>query len=386
MKIGFVVQRFGPGVEGGAEKHCLEVARRLAEHHDVQILTSTALHMARWHEAHFSAGEETWEGLSVRRFDVVDNRGPGGVWYRMLRKRLGPQRALSEQQAWLEAQGPVCPDLITWLDDHRSDYDAVVFFTYLYHCTAVGLLHAADRAVLVPTAHDEPPLALDVFRPTFLAPRAILYNTEEERELVQGRFANAHVPSWIAGVGIDAPPADSVPPAEGTGPHDLVYLGRVDEHKLFDLVPFFERYALAHPTARLILVGKPYMTLPEHPRILSTGFVSETEKWRWLRHARAFVMPSEFESLSMVLLEAWSVSTPALVNGRCAVLAGHIQRSGGGFCYSDYSEFKTGLDALFSDDADSTMGEAGRQYVAERYRWDAVLANITAAIEHAATR
>src|SRR5690606_41685064 len=62
-----------------------------------------------------------------------------------------------------------------------------------------------DKALLVPTAHDEPPIYFGIYKSLFHSPRAILYNTEEERRLVQRLFGNEYIPSTIAGVGIEVP-------------------------------------------------------------------------------------------------------------------------------------------------------------------------------------
>jgi glycosyltransferase involved in cell wall biosynthesis len=271
------------------------------------------------------------------------------------------------------------------LASEREDFDVFIFFTYLYHPTAMGLPLVSDRALLVPTAHDEPPFHQELYRTLFNAPRGILYNTQEERALVEQRFDNASVRSWIAGFGIDEPPSISSEAIDGDEGEDIVYLGRIDPHKMFDLVPFFLKFTETRPKARLVLMGKSYMDLPKHPRIITTGFVDEDEKWRRLQNARVFVMPSEFESLSIVLLESWSVGVPALVNGRCAVLAGHVERSGGGFQYQNYEEFALRLDHLLdAPKSPNPMGESGRRYVARNYGWETVMNTVHDALAHVA--
>ncbi len=45
--------------------------------------------------------------------------------------------------------------------------------------------------------------------------------------------------------------------------------------------------------------------------------------------ASVLLVPSPFESLSLVLLEAWNHAVPALVNGRCSVLKGQARRANG---------------------------------------------------------
>jgi hypothetical protein len=42
-----------------------------------------------------------------------------------------------------------------------------------------------ERAVLVPTAEEDPALSLGIFHPLFRMPRGIIYLTPEEQELVE---------------------------------------------------------------------------------------------------------------------------------------------------------------------------------------------------------
>ena len=75
----------------------------------------------------------------------------------------------------------------------------------------------------------------------------------------------------------------------------------------------------------------------------------------------------------MIVLEAWAVGRPVLVNSACRVLEGQCVRSGGGLFYRGYSEFALALRRLL-DDADlrRALGEAGRRYVRAKYDWDVV--------------
>ena len=61
---------------------------------------------------------------------------------------------------------------------HHQQYDALIFFTYLYAPTVLGLRIEPGRSILVPTAHDEPAIHLGIYREMFRLPAAIAYNTE----------------------------------------------------------------------------------------------------------------------------------------------------------------------------------------------------------------
>ena len=66
-----------------------------------------------------------------------------------------------------------------------TPYDALIFFTYLYAPTVLGLGVAAERSILVPTAHDEPAIHLGIYKEMFREASAIAFNTEVEKAFLK---------------------------------------------------------------------------------------------------------------------------------------------------------------------------------------------------------
>jgi glycosyltransferase involved in cell wall biosynthesis len=155
----------------------------------------------------------------------------------------------------------------------------------------------------------------------------------------------------------------------------LLYVGRIDENKgcrqLFD---FFRRYlAETESRLRLVLIGKAVLPIPPDPSIVSLGFLPDQEKWDALAAADLLAMPSRYESLSMVTLEAWWAERPVLANGKCEVLRGQCLRSNAGLYYSSYDEFRETLAILESrPDIRQAMGRNGRRYFEKNYAWDVI--------------
>lgn len=376
MKAAFVVQRYGLEVNGGAEHHCRLLAEHLSKHIDVTVLTTCALDYMEWHN-HYPEGLTHVNGIPVMRFAV---KSPRNVkeFNRFSETVLLRPHSDADELRWMDLQGPLSPGLIDHISSNASAFDFYVFFTYLYYTTFYGLPIVGGKSILVPTAHDEPPIRLRMFGKVFTTPRFIVYNTRAERDLVHSIFGNQEVPHAVVGVGVDvSSEKKTVGFGERFGIDDrfILYLGRIDESKgCGKLFEFFQRYKSKVPgNLKLVLLGKPVMTVPSHPDIISLGFVSEEDKLTALRASELVVIPSPYESLSMVSLEAWMLNKPVLVNGGCRVLRDNCKLSNGGLYYTNYDEFEACLEYLLrNSDNRARMGSNGQRYVQANYSWPVV--------------
>jgi glycosyltransferase involved in cell wall biosynthesis len=378
--IAFVVQRCGLEVNGGAEYLCRMVAERLSAVRPTEILTTCALDYMSW-ENHYPRGEERLGDLRIRRFPVARPRDVGS--FNRLSAALRPQvktAPLAQQERWMREQGPWSPDLHAHLERSRSDYDAFVFVTYLYATTYFGLPIVADRAVLVPLAHDEWPIHFSMWDRFFELPRGFLFNSEEEKAFVRKRFPKARLDGPIAGVGVEPPAtidAGRFRKKYGIERPFVVYAGRVDVAKGVDqLLGDFQAYRrqARDDKTQLVLLGRMTMEVPSQPGLRVLGFVDERDKWDALAACEVLVMPSAFESLSIALLEAWSVGKPVLVSARSEVLVGQCRRSQGGLWYGDSDEFSVSLECLLQDaTVRRALGEQGREFVSATYRWSRII-------------
>jgi glycosyltransferase involved in cell wall biosynthesis len=117
------------------------------------------------------------------------------------------------------------------------------------------------------------------------------------------------------------------------------------------------------------------MQLPEVPWVQFAGLLSERERLQALEAATVVVVPSPFESLSLLALEAMAVGTPVLCNARSEVLVEHCVKSNAGLYYQDRDEFIECTKLLLGDERlRRAMGRNGKDYVKRNYRWDVILA------------
>jgi len=99
----------------------------------------------------------------------------------------------------------------------------------------------------------------------------------------------------------------------------------------------------------------------------------EDDKFSGLEGSMMLMMPSFYESLSMVTLEAWALGKPVLANGQCDVLRGQCVRSHAGLYYENYGEFKEAFRLLLdSGRLRGVMGKNGERYFKTRYTWDVI--------------
>jgi glycosyltransferase involved in cell wall biosynthesis len=375
VKLACVVQRFGAGIAGGSERHCRELAIRLSGRHDVTVLTTCAADYVTWANE-FPAGESVDGPVRVRRFPVRQAR-------RLKRfadvsdEVFDGASPEATQLEWFQENGPDCPDLLDHLRTDGRGYDLVLFWTFRYAPSFFGVPLVRDRAVLLPTAEEDRAIDLSVLAGFFQLPAGFLFLTPEEETLVSTRAGRPLTPAAIIGMGLEpsapAPPA----PLPVSEPY-LLYLGRVDRNKGCDtLLEYFMEYAATCQGLSLVLAGPAKMQIPAHPRVHALGRVPDGVRDALLSSATALVVPSPFESLSIVLLEGWNRAVPAIVNGHCAVLKGQVRRANGGLYYRSSAEFAEAVETLRAHDAGRrALGAQGLAYVEREYRWPTVLARV----------
>jgi glycosyltransferase involved in cell wall biosynthesis len=205
-----------------------------------------------------------------------------------------------------------------------------------------------------------------------------MYNSFEERALINSIAHNDRVPGVVVGVGSAIPAA--VEPARARQTFGLqnpfiVYVGRIDANKgCAELFDFFLQYVESSPgQIDLALIGNPVLRVPSHPRIRHLGYVTDQDKFDTIAASAALVMPSYYESLSMVALEAWALGRPVLANGHCDVLRGQCIRSNAGLYYENAAEFAGALDTLLTDASlAQALGRNGKQYFDRHYAWPVI--------------
>jgi glycosyltransferase involved in cell wall biosynthesis len=376
MKLAVVVQRYGANISGGAELHARYVAERLVRHADVRVLTTCARDYVTWRNE-LPAGADTVNGVAIERFPVTQERDDADFGKRSTQV-FTRQHSLHDELEWLESEGPVSPALIERVTANPDEFDFVVVFSARYYHAYHTARGVPLRTVLVPTAERDPALGLGLFGPVFRGVRAIMYNSYEERALIQAVSSNEQVPGVIVGVGSEIPQV--VEPARVRkkfgldGPY-VIYVGRIDVNKgCMELFDFFIRYVDGHPhPPSLILIGTAVLDIPSHPRIRHLGFVDDQDKFDAIAGAAALIMPSYYESLSMVALEAWALGTPVIANARCDVLLGQCLRSNSGLYYTNDSEFAGVLDRLLEDPSlAETLGRNGREFFERNYSWPVI--------------
>jgi glycosyltransferase involved in cell wall biosynthesis len=375
VKIAVTVQRYGADVSGGAELHARYIAERLARHAEVEVLTTCATDYITW-KNELPAGPGKVNGVLVRRFPVSRPRNTDDFGRRS-KQVFERVHSIADELKWLDSEGPTSPALIRHIRAVRDQFDFFVFFSYRYYHAWHGARAVPDKAVLVPTAERDPAAGLSIFRSAFRNARALMYNSFEERALIQG-VSGRQVPGVVVGVGSEIP--------ERTQPWRFrkkfnvrqpfaIYIGRIDENKgCRELFSHFERYAVMYPQGlNLVLVGSKVIDVPSHPRMRYVGFLSDEDKFDALAAADVLIMPSTYESLSMVALEAWALGKPVLANGKCDVLRGQCVRSNGGLYYDTFEEFAEALYALEGAGPLAVpLGRNGREFFKRHYTWPVI--------------
>ena len=407
-KIGLIVQRYGQQVNGGAEVLARMVAEKLALKYDITVLTSRALDYHFW-EPELPEGESEENGVKIIRFDHkpkaaakkvhrLNRQYRGRLLYQKFYRFIGepswylklfPSAEISEQDGilWVENQGPATYGLIEYLKENEKNFDAFIFVTYLYFPTVAGLLAVPHKSIFIPTMHDEQPAYFPIFKKTMVAPRSLMFLTESEKKFSNELFDIAGIRQDVMSIGIDAVDdkknIEMIQKFKIKGKY-IIYVGRIDAAKgCKELLNYFASFSKQNKASiTLVLAGKNMIDAVKNENIIYAGFVSDEEKEQLMKHAEALIIPSKYESLSLVVLESFACKVPVIANGECEVLKDHIVNSNGGWTYTNEEEFSTVLKKVIEGTENTQKGLNGYEYVTNNYSWQKAMNIFDEAIEY----
>lgn len=379
MKIAFVIPWYGD-IPGGAETECRRTAENLQKSGlDVEILTTCVKQfLSDWNTDHYSQGIYKENGITVRRFSVRkrDTKKFDQVNFKLMNNcRISP----IEEQIYIENMIN-SDDLYSYIRDHGNEYDHFFFIPYMFGTTYYGSLIHPEKSILIPCLHDESYAYMDIFKEMFKDVKAVIYNSEPEKELAN-RIYDIKGHQIVMGAGMDTDisyNAQRFRDKYGIKNEFLLYAGRRDSGKNVSLLmEYFARYKEScSGNLKLVLIGKGELTVPkEHMHdIIDLGFVPLEDKFDAYAAATLFCMPSTNESFSIVIMEAWLCGTPVLVHADCAVTKDHCIKSNGGLYFSNYDEFEECLKYFLTDPAKRDLiAKNGKEYVIRNYSWETVI-------------
>ena len=411
MKLAFITPRYGGEIAAGAEHACQLLAEQLSLRHDVEVLTTSARDRRTW-KNEYGEGADRVRGVLVRRFAVNQPHDAAGL-REFCDRILAAPRSRAEEMDWVRRLGPSAPGLIEHLKRQHRSYDALVFFSLIHWTTVHGMAVAPERSILFPCLRLSPVLRFALWSDVVSSARAIGLVSGAERKLLRSFLGVNITREELVGVGIDPShrqayprhqqdPADepvvddeaSAQAEDGTEQDDeradrgipfrrrhrlygpiVLYGGRVEpDNGCEEMLEYFDTYAAGDGDTSLVLMGVKMMKVPDEPYVRQAGILPDRERMVAYEAADVTIAPGSDDPLALSVLESFAVGTPVLTSARNDAAVEHCRRGGGGLYYGNRDEFVEALRALMArSKLREQLGESGRQYVRQLYRWDAVL-------------
>ncbi len=379
-KIAFVIPWYGKDIPGGAEAECRRTAENLAKRDlKVEILTTCIhKHDSDWGINYHPEGITIENGVKVRRFRVDQRRGE---IFNLLNAKILKGGILSESEEKIFLQNMVnSRHLYNFIRDNAKSY-IFFFIPYLFSTTYYGARISPKNSHLIACLHDEGYARFKHFKRLYPRLAGIIFHTKSEMELGRSLYDLDEERCYLLGEGVDTDftkNPDRFRKKYSISEPFILYAGRKAQGKNVDiLIDFYKKYRERHPDTPLKLVLLGGGELPGAYRdvegMIDLGFLPVQDKYDAMAAANIFCLPSDKESFSIVIMEAWLCDTPILVNGNCAVTKEHVIRSNGGLYFSNYPEFEESVNTLLNNQVlAKKLAKAGRNYVLANYTWDKI--------------
>ena len=410
MKFAFITPRYGAEITGGPEHACRLLAEQVSERHEVDVLTTCTRDPLTW-KNETAEGADRVRGVLVRRFSV--NQLHDQIGFQQLASRVfaGGQTRQDETE-WVRRHGPSSPGLIDFLKRQHRNYDVIVFFSLLHWTTLHGFPIAPERSVLFPYLQLHPALRFSLWPDMLRTAKGVGYISATERKIARRYVGVIPQGEEVVGIGVDSVPQQSYPrhqqdPAdnpvaeddaatedadEPTEPEYLagrgvpfrrrhrlygpfaMYGGRVEpDNGCEEMLDYYDTFSSADGDTALVLMGVKMMKVPDSPYLRLAGVLPDRERMIAYEAADVTLAPAGDDLVAEPVLESLAVGTPVLAAAMNAAAVEHCRRSNAGLYYANREEFVEALRVITTNNRlRDKMGENGRQYIRQHYRWEAV--------------
>ena len=424
MKLAFITPRYGADITAGAEHACRLLAEQVCERHDVDVLTTCASDPSTWANQ-TAEGADRMRGVVVRRF-AVSQPHDADEFQRLTQRLADGPRSHPEELEWVRRLGPWSPGLLDHLKRLHKSYDALVFFSLLHPTTVHGLPIAPERSILFPFLSLQPALRFALWPEVVSWPRAVGLFANSERRLLHSYVRAQPQYEELVGIGIEPLPQQSYPrpqqdPADNPPPEGeeiaddepaeigylesrgvpfrrrnrlygrfAVYSGRIEpDNGSEEMLEYFDSFAAGSDAAvprtplraaepsdlSLVLTGVKMMKLPEESYVRLAGVLPERDRMIAFEAADLTISPAADDLLAQPLLESFAVGTPVIASAANDTAVEHCRRANAGLYYASREEFVEAMRVLTGNERlRERLGENGRAYIKQHFRWDAVLA------------
>ncbi|MGV8087940.1 MAG: glycosyltransferase family 4 protein [Methanomicrobiales archaeon] len=290
MRIAQVTHRYYPNV-GGIETYIKEISERMAEDHEIEVITADFTPPLKTSEIH--------NGVKITRFSSI--KWKNSVYF--------------------------SPYIKGYLEESRFD----VIHAHNYHALpALSASKSADNNLIFsPHYHGQGSRGLTnvLLRPywyfgrrIFQKARKIICDSEYEKLIIKRDFTIDNSRISVIPLGINLQSIQNTQPFENMN-NLVLYVGRLDGYKNIDLVIRAMQYL---PDFKFYIIGKSgnykkqllnlIISLKLSDRVKILDNISDENKNRWLKTCSIFVNFSDIEAYGITVLEAVAAGKPVIVN------------------------------------------------------------------------
>ncbi|ADG09019.1 glycosyl transferase [Caulobacter segnis] len=293
---------------------------------------------------------ETTLGMVERELVTLDR--PEDPWVGGCPMTVHPMGKRRPTKGWPAHYG-YTPDLIPWLRENLTRYDAAVvhgLWNYASFAASRVLPHSSlpyfvfSHGMLDPWFKARYPLkhlAKQAFwtvadGPLLSGAQAVFFTTEEEKLLAHNQFFGHRYRPKVVGYGTARTPIatplqkqafEALTPGLA-GQRYLLFLSRIHPKKGCDLlIRAFAETAHLDPTLHLVIAGPDEIGIVNDlkaqaaaagiaDRIHWPGLLKGDAKWGAFHHCEAFVLPSHQENFGIAVAEALACGRPVLITDK----------------------------------------------------------------------